>query len=207
VGTDRFCHIFQLKATDGDNGAPLVTVSLKEGRDQGQVHLWSGSSRGAGIVRRFKWTPGEWHRTEIVITTSPDGKGSVLASVNGDALIGLKNVAVFRPDATDFRPKWGFYRGTTQSLHVGEDWVEHRKISAQKISEPPSPAPAPATQPSTTPADQQGGERRDNAQRDGLGDGDEESAELTAAVVGGVDVDVVLPVEQVDLLGGAERNR
>ena len=27
VGINRFCHIFQLKATDGDNGAPLVRFS------------------------------------------------------------------------------------------------------------------------------------------------------------------------------------
>jgi hypothetical protein len=131
VGSERFCHIFQLKATDGDNGAPLVTLSLKEGTDLGQLQLWSGGD-DERVARKFQWRPGEWHRTQIVITTSIQKAGKVLASINGDALDGLSDVAVYRPQATDYRPKWGLYRGTAASLHAGEDWIEHRKISATK---------------------------------------------------------------------------
>jgi hypothetical protein len=132
VGTDRFCHIFQLKATDGDNGAPLVTLSLKEGRELGQLQLWSGRG-GERAARQFKLQPGQWHRAEILITISDSEHGAVLASINGDALDGLRDVGVYRPQATDYRPKWGFYRGTARSIHVGEDWIEHRNIAAKKL--------------------------------------------------------------------------
>ena len=154
LGTDRFCHIFQLKATDGNNGAPLVTVSLKEGRQDGQVQLWSGASRGSVVVRKFKFTPGEWHRTELVITTARDGSGAVLTSIDGDELQGLSDLPVFRPGASDYRPKWGFYRGTAQTIHEGEDWVEHRNISAIKLSQ--RPVTMPSTARTSAPAHEQG---------------------------------------------------
>ena len=131
VGSERFCHIFQLKATDGDNGAPLVTLSIKEGTELGQLQLWSGHE-GERAARQFKWKPGGWHRTEIVITTSVEQTGKVLASIDGDALEGLSDVAVYRPRASDYRPKWGLYRGTAKGLHPGEDWVEHRNVSARR---------------------------------------------------------------------------
>jgi hypothetical protein len=57
----------------------------------------------------------------------------VLVSVNGDDFQGAKAVALFRPDATDYRPKWGLYRGTTPKLPAGESWVEHKDASARKL--------------------------------------------------------------------------
>lgn len=137
-GTSRFTHIFQLKSTDGDSGAPLVTLSLKNGTSNGALQVWSGSASNSTAVRSFSWTPGVWQHAEIRITTSQTGTGSVMASINGDALAGLANAPVFRPDATDYRPKWGLYRGTSSSLHIGEDWVEHRNVSAVRIV--PEPA-------------------------------------------------------------------
>jgi len=112
-------------------GAPLVTLSIKEGTELGQLQLWSGHE-GERAARQFKWKPGGWHRTEIVITTSVEQTGKVLASIDGDALEGLSDVAVYRPRASDYRPKWGLYRGTAKGLHPGEDWVEHRNVSARR---------------------------------------------------------------------------
>src|SRR5687767_6863135 len=89
VGADRFCHIFQLKATDGDNGAPLVTLSLSEGTERGKLQVWSGRSRGARVAREFSWKPGEWQQAQIVITISTEERGAALASINGDKLDGL----------------------------------------------------------------------------------------------------------------------
>src|ERR1039457_3767427 len=109
-GTGRFCHVFQLKAVDGDNGAPLVTLSVKAGMNDCAVQFWSGSSRSSKTVRAFKWSPGVWENVRIQIKTSNTNDGEVLVSVNGDAFQGVTNVAVFRPEATAYRPKWGLYR-------------------------------------------------------------------------------------------------
>ena len=133
VGANRFCHIFQLKATDGDNGAPLVTLSLSQGTSTGTVRLWSGTAANSSTVRSFTWDPGEWQSAIIRITTSQLNLGSVVASINGDAFSGKTNLAVYRPDSADYRPKWGLYRGTSDQIHLGTDWVEHRNVAAVAI--------------------------------------------------------------------------
>jgi hypothetical protein len=74
-----------------------------------------------------------WQHVRIRIKTSTAGDGEILVSVNGDEFQGIKNVAVYRPDATEYRPKWGLYRGTSEDLPKGESYVEHKNASAQKM--------------------------------------------------------------------------
>lgn len=132
-GGGRFCHIFQLKATDGDDGAPLVTMSILEGNRDACVHYWPGKSRGFKMVRAFHWKPGEWMTVAIRIKTSTKEDGEVMVSVNGDAFQGVQNVAVYRPQSDDYRPKWGLYRGISDNLPTGESWIEHKNVSARKL--------------------------------------------------------------------------
>lgn len=131
-GASRFCHIFQLKATNGDSGAPLVTLSILPGRETAAVQYWSGRAQGFTLVRQFAWQPGEWQQIRIRIRTSPTNDGEVLASVDGDEFQGVRGVAVYRPGATDYRPKWGLYRGVRAGLSLGDDFVEHKNVSAEK---------------------------------------------------------------------------
>lgn len=134
-GTDRFCHVFQLKATDGDNGAPLVVLSIMKEPGRAEVRYCSGTAKGFTKVRALTWKPGEWQTIRVRIKTSPQAEGEILVSVNGDEFQGVNKVAIFRPDATGYRPKWGLYRGIDKdrSMAMGEDWVEHRNASAQKL--------------------------------------------------------------------------
>ena len=132
-GSSRFCHVFQLKATDGDNGAPLVTLSILNGTNQACVHYWSGGSKGFITVRKFAWSAGVWENVRIRITTAIKPEGAISVSVNGDAFQGVKGVPVYRPDATDYRPKWGLYRGTAKDMPFGDDYVEHKDASARKM--------------------------------------------------------------------------
>lgn len=128
----RFCHVFQLKSTDGDSGAPLVTISILPGPGRAVVEYWSGAARGPTVVREFAWNPGSWRTVRLRIKTSRAGDGMVLASIDGDEFQGVRGVAVFRPDATEYRPKWGLYRGTAAGLPYGDDYVEHRNISTAR---------------------------------------------------------------------------
>jgi hypothetical protein len=132
-GTGKFCHIFQLKAVNGEDGPPLVTLSILEGTSNCCVHYWSGDARGFTTVRAFHWSPGVWENVRIRIKTSTTRDGAILVSVNGDDFQGVTNVAVYRPDATEYRPKWGLYRGTGRNLPPGESYLEHRNASAQKL--------------------------------------------------------------------------
>ena len=132
-GGGGFCHVFQLKAIDGDNGAPLVTLSVLAGTSNCCVHYWSGGARGFANVRQFHWSPGVWENVRIRIKTSNTNDGAISVSVNGDEFQGVTNVAVYRPEATSYRPKWGLYRGTTKNLPPGESYVEHKDASAHPM--------------------------------------------------------------------------
>ena len=121
-GYGRFCHIMQVKATDGDKGAPLVTVSLT-GTDAGEVQYYSGND-GFKTARIFKFKSADWNTVRFRLRISSGKDGELLASINGDDFKGVSGVPMFRPQSTDYRPKWGLYRGTVVGMH--DDWVEHK---------------------------------------------------------------------------------
>jgi hypothetical protein len=132
-GSNRFCHLFQLKSTDGDSGAPLVTLSIADGHEQASVRYWPTGSGHSIVVREFGWSAETWQTVCIRVRTSPTLDGEVVVSVNGDPFVGVRDVVVARPDATNYRPKWGLYRGVQVGLPLGDDYVEHRDISAQRL--------------------------------------------------------------------------
>jgi hypothetical protein len=139
-GANRFCHFFQLKATNGDNGAPLVTASIQRGTSRASVHHWSGEARSSTAARQFAWKPGTWQALRIRIKPSTTNTGELLASIDGDALQGAQNIPLYRPQATAYRPKWGLYRGASAGLPLGDDYVEHSKVTAEKLDAPTDPA-------------------------------------------------------------------
>ncbi|MGA2060031.1 MAG: autotransporter-associated beta strand repeat-containing protein [Thermoguttaceae bacterium] len=139
IGTNHFCHIFQLKATDetgvGSGGSPLVTLSLyKSGSGtQGRLQFLSEDTGSTIIARTFNFVPGQWIHAVIRITTtsSTESNGVVMASINGDAFQGLSGASVYLPGATTYYNKWGFYRGMGVDYGVppGDSWVEDRTLS------------------------------------------------------------------------------
>lgn len=132
----RFCHVFQLKATDGDAGAPLVVLSILGDEGRAAVRYWSGDAKGFSIVRELAWKPGIWQTIRIRIRTSPEADGEILVSVAGDDFRGVQNTPVCRSDATDYRPKWGLYRGIDKDrpMPMGDNWVEHKDATARKLA-------------------------------------------------------------------------
>jgi hypothetical protein len=130
----HFCHIFQLKALDGDNGAPLVTQSLDNGGNNGGIQYCSGTQSGFTTARSFTYTAGSSKTVKIRIktTTSSGTNGIVQASINGDSLSGKTNIGLYRTSSTSYRPKWGMYRGVGTNDSIGDDYIEHTSVSANK---------------------------------------------------------------------------
>jgi hypothetical protein len=135
-GTKRFCHVFQLKAVDGDNAPPLVVLSIHDGVGAASVRYCSGGAKGFTTVRKLQWKPATWQTVRLRIRTSSQEDGEVMVSVNGDEFQGVKNVSLFRPRATQYRPKWGLYRGVSKDMNIGDDYVEHKNVSAKKVAAP-----------------------------------------------------------------------
>ncbi|HEX3729497.1 MAG TPA: heparin lyase I family protein [Opitutaceae bacterium] len=133
----RFCHIFQLKATDGDNGAPAVTMTLTPVPGRVEVRCTPLTKGAPSLARRFAYRPGEWETVRIRIKVSAAGEGLLQVSVDGDPFQGLDRVAICRPEGTDYRPKWGLYRGVTAGMAIHDDTIEHRQVSAVRLDAPP----------------------------------------------------------------------
>lgn len=131
-GTAGFCHLFQLKAINGDSGAPLVTLSIRG--DVARVEATSATARF--VAREFPWKPGVWQTVRIRVTTSPGEDGALLVSVDGDAFAGREGVALARPAADAYRPKWGLYRRASVGAPMSDDHVEHKDVSARKLGAP-----------------------------------------------------------------------
>jgi hypothetical protein len=131
-GTDRFCHVFQLKAVDGDNKPPLVVLSIQQGDGNASLRYCSGRRRGFEVARRFQWKPATWQTVRIRVRTSSREEGELTLSVNGDEFGGATGIPLYRPGATRYRPKWGLYRGVSRDMAIGDDYVEHRNVSADQ---------------------------------------------------------------------------
>ncbi len=74
----------------------------------------------------------KWQTVKIRIKVSTAKEGELTASIDGDEFQGVKGVALYRPQATDYRPKWGLYRGVDKEMNLGDDYIEHKNASAQK---------------------------------------------------------------------------
>ena len=57
-----------------------------------------------------------------------------MASINGDGYSGVSGVPVFRPDATDYRPKWGLYRGINSALYRRHELGRGSQRSCRLVS-------------------------------------------------------------------------
>ncbi len=133
VGTSHFCDVFQLKATDGNDGAPLATVALYKSGSTTIGRVDCDGDGASGTVRTFSFTAGQWIHVDIRIATcqSTESTGSVVASINGDPFSGFVNQPIYLTSSTDYRPKFGLYRGigTDYGVPAGDSWVEHRTVT------------------------------------------------------------------------------
>jgi len=159
AGSGSFWHIFQLKATDGDNGAPVIMNSIQSGTNAA-VRYWPGSS--AITARSYSFSLNSYTNLVMRIKCSTSASGEVRASINGDGFQGHTGVVVSRSGTTDYRPKWGSYRGVSSSSPYGNDAIEMYNVTANKVTSTsptptPTPTPTPGGGPTPTPCGSCGG--------------------------------------------------
>jgi hypothetical protein len=129
----KFCHITQVKGYGGgDIDEPLVTVSI-DSDTSAAVKYCSGTASGLTVARSFAYSPGPTRTVKIRLKVSTSANGELRASINGDALSGKTGLAMYRPDAPEYQPKWGLYRGLDNNQPFADDYVEHSAVSATKI--------------------------------------------------------------------------
>lgn len=130
-GSGSFWHVFQLKAIDGDNAAPLVVNSIQSGNNAG-VRYCSGTQSGFTTARSYTFTIGSSMTTTTRIRPATSTTGILQASLNGGSFSGKTSISLYRPSATQYRPKWGSYRGVSSSSPYGNDTVEQSSVSSTR---------------------------------------------------------------------------
>ena len=131
--TTKFCHLHQLKAQEGNNGAPLITISTRCDEDGGNkrvqvIHTGDTRTSGKGVIIdnlpladfEDEWiqVETEMHYTHhgtfrIKLTRISDGK--VLADQS------FADVDLWRKGATSIRNKFGIYRSLGRKMQSASD--------------------------------------------------------------------------------------
>jgi hypothetical protein len=124
--SNRFTHMFQLKSSEGDAGAPLLTITGRGGgAGKLQVIHTGPPSRGVLDDVSLAGLQGVWLQVLVRATFSDNGKlYMTISKPNGDKVITVdeQNIDMWR-DGDHIRPKWGIYRGKSNQLRAAEDTV------------------------------------------------------------------------------------
>ena len=128
----HFTHVTQVKAKDGDNAPPLVVITILSDTTFA-LQKCSGSDGGLNSVATNGFSAGTSYTTKIRLKASTSSSGSLQFSVNGGALKGKTGIAMYRPSATEYHPKWGLYRGLDKNDSIATATVEHRGVSSNKL--------------------------------------------------------------------------
>ncbi|SKA38445.1 Por secretion system C-terminal sorting domain-containing protein [Chitinophaga eiseniae] len=118
VPTTSFCHLHQIKAGDGDAGAPLITLTPRAGSPQKLQVIYTpgtgesgGGEKASAPLSSFK---GTWVEVEEKITYTTTGSYKVIIKKVSDGTTLLNysnnNINMWRDGTTFCRPKWGIYR-------------------------------------------------------------------------------------------------
>jgi hypothetical protein len=121
IPSSRFTHIFQIKAIDGDDGAPLITITPRAGNPQKMqiIHSSGEGSGSLGTVKEADLAPfkGTWVEAYVKYKSSDGSGGTIELTLrrvsDGAVLLTYTNnsLDMWRTGASYNRGKWGVYRG------------------------------------------------------------------------------------------------
>jgi len=153
----NFTHIHQIKAGDGDDGSPLITLTPRKGNpDQLQlIHTAGTGAVSAGTVAHVNLEPflGVWVEAYEKITYGYKGRYSIVIKrlSDGEKLFEYTNdeLDLWRKDTTFIRPKWGVYRSLNDAGSLRDERVKFDRFCFAKGDDD-----CPAEEPPATPAGQ-----------------------------------------------------
>jgi len=137
----NFTHIHQVKAGDGDSGAPIITLTPRAGSPD-LLQIIATDSNGNGSTDfQTELAPfvGVWVEAFEQITYSHTGKYSlVIKTLNGGTTLlsySNNNIDMWRTGTTFSRPKWGIYRSLNSSSVLRDEQVRFDHFCIAKGSD------------------------------------------------------------------------
>ncbi len=136
--SSSFTHIHQIKAGDGDAGAPIITLTPRAGTPQRMELIHVNS---LGTTTRLTFVPldsfkGEWVEVYERFTYSFTGAYSIQIKRlrDGLALLDYSNPSLdlWRTGTTFSRPKWGIYRSLNNIASLRDEQVRFDRFCLAK---------------------------------------------------------------------------
>lgn len=131
--TKNFCHIHQLKAQEGNNGAPLITVSVRADKDGGNsriqvIHTGDRRDSSRGIIidnLSLVDFENEWIEVTTEMYYAHNGTFKIRMVRIGDGKVIVDkcfdNIDLWRSGAKDIRSKFGIYRSYGRRMKNNTD--------------------------------------------------------------------------------------
>ena len=134
----NFTHIHQIKAGDGDSGAPIITLTPRAGSPD-LLQIIATDSNGTGTTLfQTELAPfiGVWVEAFEQITYSHTGQYSVVIKAvdSGTTLLSYSNnnIDLWRTGTTFSRPKWGIYRSLNSQSFLRDEQVRFDRFCIAK---------------------------------------------------------------------------
>jgi len=137
----NFTHIHQIKAGDGDDGAPIITLTPRAGSPDILQIIATDSNGNGSTLFHTDLAPflGVWVEAFEKITYSHTGKYSLVIKTldGGTTLLSYSNsnIDMWRTGTTFCRPKWGIYRSLNSSSSLRDEQVRFDHFCIAKGSD------------------------------------------------------------------------
>lgn len=135
-----FTHIHQIKAGDGDAGAPIITFTPRYGQpDQLEViHTGAVKETSQGVLTKVNLADFKGAWVEATETMHYDTHGSYAVTIkrvaDGKVLLNYtnKDIDLWRKGTSFCRPKWGVYRSLKSAEYIRDEDVDFADISIRE---------------------------------------------------------------------------
>ena len=124
-----FTHIHQIKAGDGDDAAPILTLTPRKSTPDRLQLIHVDSAGHSTTVATVDLAPfeGAWVEAYEQITYGYDGSYSITLTSVADGCVLLSyqssDIDLWRTGTTFVRPKWGIYRSLHDSQYLRDENV------------------------------------------------------------------------------------
>lgn len=136
--SERFTHIHQLKAGDGDAGAPIITLTPRRSSPDALELIHVDSHGSSTKVATTDLTPfkGVWIEAYETATWSANGEYSLELRRLSDGVelfsYRSSDIDMWRAGTTFARPKWGIYRSLDRLEQLRDEQVRFDRICLAK---------------------------------------------------------------------------
>lgn len=126
-----FTHIHQIKAGDGNAGAPIITITPRVGNPEKLeiIHTGNSSASSQGKLKAIDLAPfkGTWVEVTEKLTYKTAGAYEIVINRVSDGAELLRysndNIDLWREGTTFCRPKWGIYRSLNNPSYLRDEEV------------------------------------------------------------------------------------